>query len=113
VLERFQVQGSPKTRLLFYFQVLHNEAEHDLRMMISTGELGVEVIKVDLSDAAAVKGSVAGKSYTHVFDNFAKDTATCTLAETAKDSWGVKSYTYVSSAGMYKSDTPQPMKEDG
>ncbi len=73
----------------------------------------MEIIKVDLSDAAAVKGSVSGKSFTHVFDNFAKDTATCTLAEMAKDSWGVKSYTYVSSAGMYKSDVPQPMKEDG
>jgi hypothetical protein len=82
-------------------------------ILLSTGELGVEIIKVDLSDAAAVKGSVSGKSFTHVFDNFAKDTATCTLAEMAKDSWGVKSYTYVSSAGMYKSDVPQPMKEDG
>lgn len=56
---------------------------------------------------------VAGKSFTHVFDNFAKDVATCSLAETAKNEWGVKSFVYVSSAGMYKGDVPQLMKEDG
>lgn len=77
-----------------------------------TGELGVDVKIVDLSVADEVKGAVAGKTFTHVFDNYAKDVATCTMAASARE-WGVKSFVYVSSAGMYKSDVPQPMKEDG
>lgn len=76
-------------------------------------ELGVEIVTADLSNADEVKGKVAGKKFTHVFDNFAKDVGTCTLAQIAKDEWGVKSFVYVSSAGMYDKSVPQLMKEDG
>ena len=53
-----------------------------------------------------------GKSFTHVFDNFAKDVKTVeTVAGKAKAEWKVKNYAYVSSAGMYESKVAQPMVE--
>jgi nucleoside-diphosphate-sugar epimerase len=56
--------------------------------------------------------ALEGKTYTHVFDNFAKDVKTVeTVAMKAKE-WGVKNYCYVSSAGMYQASVPQPMMED-
>merc|ERR1719183_2850863 len=74
---------------------------------------GVEVMSLDLSDAGAVSGACAGKEFTHVFDNWAKDKSTVeTVAGMAKG-WGVKSYAYVSSGGMYEASAPQPMTEDG
>jgi len=88
-------------------------AKMDKNPFNAYSELGAEVIMADLSNADEVKSKVAGKSFTHVFDNFAKDVGTCSLAETAKNEWGVKSFVYVSSAGMYKNDVPQLMKEDG
>jgi len=75
-------------------------------------DMGVTIDKVDLADAEALKSALAGKSFTHVFDNFAKDVATVsTVAGMAKD-WKVKNYAYVSSAGMYEASVPQPMTED-
>ena len=63
-------------------------------------DMGVTIDKVDLADAEALKSALAGKSFTHVFDNFAKDVATVsTVAGMAKD-WKVKNYAYVSSAGL-------------
>jgi hypothetical protein len=48
-----------------------------------------------------------GKVFTHVFDNFAKDVPTVeTVAMLAKNEWNVKSYCYVSSAGMYDAKVP-------
>eukprot|EP00283_Hemiselmis_rufescens_P003368 CAMPEP_0173420062 /NCGR_PEP_ID=MMETSP1357-20121228/1690_1 /TAXON_ID=77926 /ORGANISM="Hemiselmis rufescens, Strain PCC563" /LENGTH=363 /DNA_ID=CAMNT_0014382809 /DNA_START=19 /DNA_END=1110 /DNA_ORIENTATION=- len=88
-------------------------AKMDKNPFSSYGDLGVEVVTADLSNKEEVQSKVAGKSFTHVFDNFSKDVGTCTLAETAKTSWGVKSYVYVSSGGMYEASNAQPMKEDG
>ena len=63
-------------------------------------DMGVTIDKVDLADAEALKSALAGKSFTHVFDNCAKDVATVsTVAGMAKD-WKVKNYAYVSSAGL-------------
>mmetsp|Transcript_56793 Transcript_56793/g.139393 ORF Transcript_56793/g.139393 Transcript_56793/m.139393 type:complete len:371 (-) Transcript_56793:50-1162(-) len=76
------------------------------------GGLGVEIISLDLSDVEEVKKTVANRKYTHVFDNFAKDESSLSLGQLAAN-WGVKSFVYVSSAGMYKSDVAQPMTEDG
>jgi len=74
--------------------------------------MGVGITNIDLADSAALSSALAGKSFTHVFDNFAKDVKTVeTVANMAKSSWNVKSYCYVSSAGMYKPDVPQPMVE--
>jgi len=88
-------------------------AKMDKNPFNSYGDLGVEVVTADLSNKDEVQSKIAGKSFTHVFDNFAKDVGTCTLGEIAKNTWGVKSYVYVSSGGMYEASNPQPMKEDG
>jgi len=75
--------------------------------------MGVEIENLDLSDPAALTEALKGKEFTHVFDNFAKDVKTVqTVAALAKDQWKVKSYCYVSSAGMYEASVPQPMTED-
>jgi nucleoside-diphosphate-sugar epimerase len=74
---------------------------------------GVEVVSCKLEDPAEIKDKLAGRKFTHVFDNFAKDRATAeTVAGLATAGWDVKSYAYVSSGGMYKSGAAQPMSED-
>jgi len=88
-------------------------AKMDKNPFNAYSELGVEVVTADLANREEVQSKVAGKSFTHVFDNFAKDVSTCTLGEVAKNTWGVKSYVYVSSGGMYEASNPQPMREDG
>jgi len=78
------------------------------------GELeqaGVEVLNVDLSQPDHIQGALQGRSYTHVFDNFAKNVDTVSAVAGLARSWGVKNFAYVSSAGMYEGDSPQPMTE--
>lgn len=74
--------------------------------------MGVKIDVLDLADPAALNSALAGKSFTHVFDNFAKNVDTVqTVAGKAKAEWNVKNYAYVSSAGMYEASVPQPMME--
>ncbi|KAJ1483540.1 hypothetical protein T484DRAFT_1949717 [Baffinella frigidus] len=67
---------------------------------------GVEIVSLDLADSAAVTAACEGKEFTH------DKSSVATVVGLAK-TWGVKSYTYVSSGGMYESSAPQPMTEDG
>lgn len=78
----------------------------------------VEVIRAPLGDdslnANLMRAILDRETYDYVWDNASKKpegaaTAICELAK----SWGVKLYTYVSSAGIYVTDenTPFPMAE--
>jgi hypothetical protein len=50
---------------------------------------------VDLADPAALNTVLRGKSFTHVFDNFAKDVKTVeTVAGKAKSEWKVQNYVF-------------------
>lgn len=79
----------------------------------------VKVIKAPLSsdenmDKDAMQSLLEGSSFEYVWDNASKgpEGAGKAICDCAKD-WGVKLYTYVSSAGMYKPgpDGPYPMPE--
>ncbi|CAM9114792.1 unnamed protein product [Chrysoparadoxa australica] len=78
----------------------------------SYGDLEAKGVKVEWGDLAAGVGSALPDGpFDYVFDNFAKDVATCSdLAGKAKE-WGVKNYVYVSSAGMYKDSDEVPLVE--
>lgn len=78
----------------------------------------VDFVRAPLGDDAiskeTLKGILDGKSYDYIWDNWSKkpEGASKALCEAAKD-WDVKLFTYVSSAGMYKTDdnTVFPMAE--
>mmetsp|Transcript_18335 Transcript_18335/g.43656 ORF Transcript_18335/g.43656 Transcript_18335/m.43656 type:complete len:366 (-) Transcript_18335:209-1306(-) len=73
--------------------------------------LGCEIMAVDLADQAQVHAALQAKTFTHVFDNFAKNVDTVSAVAGLAKHWGVKNFAYVSSAGMYQPDSPQPMTE--
>jgi nucleoside-diphosphate-sugar epimerase len=81
----------------------------------------VTIIKAPLGspdiDQAGLQSILGdGTTFDYVWDNASKapEGAGKALCDCAKD-WGVKLYTYVSSAGIYKpaADGPFPMREDG
>ena len=63
---------------------------------------GVKVLWCDdLSDAASCLGKLEGASFNAVVDNWSKSPEQITPYAEAAQGWGVTSYCYVSSAGMY------------
>ncbi|CAB9528068.1 NAD dependent epimerase/dehydratase family [Seminavis robusta] len=77
----------------------------------------VKIVKAPLSSddsmtADAMKELLGGASFDYVWDNASKkpEGAGKAICDCAKE-WGVKLYTYVSSAGMYQNPTQFPMPE--
>lgn len=82
------------------------------------GDLDAAGVKVlwceDLTDADACLSKLKGASFGSVIDNWSKSSeAISPYAEAAKD-WGVSTFAYVSSAGMYmpEKDSEGPITED-
>lgn len=95
-----------------------NDEKEPFQSYASDLPADVKVVKASLSDesmeAEGLKSILGGESFEYVWDNASKGPvgAGKAVCDCAKD-WGVKLFTYVSSAGMYQPDdsTTFPMAE--
>ena len=74
---------------------------------------GVNVLWCDdLDDASACLGKLGGASFDAVVDNWSKSPEQIEPYAAAAKGWGVSSYSFVSSAGMYTPADDGPVSED-
>jgi nucleoside-diphosphate-sugar epimerase len=122
ILEGFQLaktlKGHPKIDSITILQDEGFDPEKEPFKSYGTDIPEVDFIRAPLGDDAVtkdtLKGILDGKQYEYIWDNYSKkpEGASKALCEAAQD-WGVKLYTYVSSAGIYKPNdsTVFPMAE--